>query len=101
MKVHPVLAELFRAGRQTDRHDDSNSRFLQFREPARNDWSSYLDITVGPRTAPKSAVKSMRLSKIRKARFAVKCQKHTGLLLFFVRGATAQLGSRTPHFLSS
>jgi len=97
MKVHPVLAELFRAGRQTDGHDEANSRFLQFREPARNDCSSYLDITVGPRTAPKSAVKSMRLSKI-KARFAVKCQKRTGLLLFFVRGATAQLGSKPPHF---
>jgi len=52
MKVHPVLAELFRVGRQTDRHDEANSRFLQFREPARNDCSSYFDITVGPRTAP-------------------------------------------------
>jgi hypothetical protein len=81
MKVHPVLAELFRVGRQTDRHDEANSRVLQFREPARNDCSSYFDITVGPRTAPESAVKIMPLSKIRKARFAVKCQKHTGLLL--------------------
>jgi hypothetical protein len=34
MKVHPVRAELFRAGRQTGRHDEANSRFMQFREPA-------------------------------------------------------------------
>jgi len=32
MKIHPVAAELFHADRQTDRHDEANSRFLQFWE---------------------------------------------------------------------
>jgi hypothetical protein len=30
MKIRPVGAELFRADGQTDRHDESNSRFSQF-----------------------------------------------------------------------
>ena len=32
MDIRPVWAELFYAGGQTDRHDDSNSRFSQFCE---------------------------------------------------------------------
>jgi len=83
MKVHPVRAELFRAGRQTDRHDEANSHFLQFREPAWNDCSSYLDITIRPGTAPKSAVMSFDLQRLRKARCTIKCRKQAGLLLFF------------------
>jgi len=34
MKIRPVRAELFRAERQTDKHDESNSRFSQFYESA-------------------------------------------------------------------
>jgi len=37
MKIHPVGAELFDAGRRTDglqRHDEANSRFSQFCERA-------------------------------------------------------------------
>jgi hypothetical protein len=30
MKIRPVGVELFHADRQTDRHDETNSRFLQF-----------------------------------------------------------------------
>jgi len=30
MKIHPVGAELFYADRQTDRHDNANSRFSKF-----------------------------------------------------------------------
>ena len=30
MKILPLVAELFRVGGQTDRHDEANSRFLQF-----------------------------------------------------------------------
>jgi len=29
MKIHPVEAELFPAGRRKDRHDEANSRFSQ------------------------------------------------------------------------
>ena len=32
MQIRPVGAELFRADRQTDRHDKANSRFSQFCE---------------------------------------------------------------------
>jgi len=34
MKNHPVGAELFHAGGETDRHDEANSRFWQFCECA-------------------------------------------------------------------
>jgi len=34
MKIHPVRAELFHANRQTDRHDETNSRFSQLWERA-------------------------------------------------------------------
>ena len=34
MKIHQVGVELFREDRQTDRHDDANSRFSQFCEGA-------------------------------------------------------------------
>jgi hypothetical protein len=34
MKIRPVGAELFNADGQTDRHDEANSRFLQFCERA-------------------------------------------------------------------
>jgi len=34
MKIRPVRAELFRAERQTDKHDEYNSRFSQFYESA-------------------------------------------------------------------
>jgi len=34
MKVRPVGAELFHAGRQTDSHDEANSRLSQFCESA-------------------------------------------------------------------
>jgi hypothetical protein len=34
MKIRPVGAELFLAERQTDRHDEANSRFSQFCERA-------------------------------------------------------------------
>ena len=36
MKIRPVGAELFRADRGTDRHDEANSRFSQFCEGAKN-----------------------------------------------------------------
>jgi len=32
MKIRPLVAELFHAKRQTDRHDEANSRFKQFFE---------------------------------------------------------------------
>jgi len=32
VKIHPLGAELFHAGGQTDRHDEANSRFSQFCE---------------------------------------------------------------------
>ena len=32
MKIRPVGAKLFHAGGETDRHDEANSRFLQFFE---------------------------------------------------------------------
>ena len=31
-KIRPLRAELFHADRQMDRHDEANSRFLQFCE---------------------------------------------------------------------
>jgi hypothetical protein len=34
MRKLPVVAELFEGDRQTSRHDEANSRFLQFRENA-------------------------------------------------------------------
>jgi hypothetical protein len=34
MKIRPFGADLFHAVLQTDRHDDANSRFLQFCENA-------------------------------------------------------------------
>ena len=34
MKICPVGAELFHADRQTDKHDEANSRFSQFFESA-------------------------------------------------------------------
>ena len=34
MKIRSVEAELFREERQTDKHDESNSRFPQFYESA-------------------------------------------------------------------
>jgi hypothetical protein len=34
MKTRPVVAELFHAERQTDRHYEANSRFAQFYERA-------------------------------------------------------------------
>ena len=34
MKILPVGAELFHADRQTDAHDEANSRFSQFWERA-------------------------------------------------------------------
>jgi hypothetical protein len=33
-KIHPVGAKLFHADGQTDRHDEANGRFSQFRERA-------------------------------------------------------------------
>jgi len=30
MKIHPVGAEMFNAGGQTNRHDEANSRFSHF-----------------------------------------------------------------------
>jgi hypothetical protein len=35
MKICPMGAELFQAGGRTDRHDESNSRFSQFSESAK------------------------------------------------------------------
>ena len=35
MKIRPVGAELFHAGGRTDRHDEANRRFSQFRERAK------------------------------------------------------------------
>jgi len=32
MNIRPMAAELFHANGQTDRHEDANSRFLQFCE---------------------------------------------------------------------
>jgi hypothetical protein len=32
MKIHPLGAELFYIGGQTDRHDKANIRFSQYRE---------------------------------------------------------------------
>jgi len=32
MKIRPMVTDLFHAGRQTDRHDEANSRFSQFCE---------------------------------------------------------------------
>jgi len=43
MKIRPVWAELFHADGQTDRHDDANSRFSQFRE------TPYKRITISSR----------------------------------------------------
>ena len=37
MKIRPVAAKLFHANRQTDRHDQANSRFLQFCEAPKNE----------------------------------------------------------------
>ena len=34
MKLDPLEAELFHSERQTDRHDEANSRFSQFSEVA-------------------------------------------------------------------
>jgi len=34
VKIHPVVAEMFSADGQTDRHDEANSHFLQFFEGA-------------------------------------------------------------------
>jgi hypothetical protein len=34
MKIPPVEAQLFHADGRTDRHDEGNSRFSQFRERA-------------------------------------------------------------------
>jgi hypothetical protein len=34
MKIRPVGAELFHADRQTDKHDEANSRFSQICERA-------------------------------------------------------------------
>jgi len=36
MKIRPVGTELFHAGGRTDRHDESNSRFLQFSKRAQH-----------------------------------------------------------------
>jgi hypothetical protein len=44
MTICPVGAELFHADRQTDRHDEANSRFLQICEPIKRQFpivSSY------------------------------------------------------------
>jgi len=34
MKIRPLVAELFHADRQTDRHDKANGRFSQYCERA-------------------------------------------------------------------
>ena len=34
MKICPVAAELFHADKKTNKHDEANSRFPQFRERA-------------------------------------------------------------------
>jgi hypothetical protein len=36
MKIRQVGAELFHANRQTDRHDEANSRFHKFAEAPKN-----------------------------------------------------------------
>jgi hypothetical protein len=38
MKIRPVGPELFHAEGQTDRHDETNSRFMLFCERAIKDW---------------------------------------------------------------
>jgi len=38
MKIRPVGSELFPVDEQTDRHDEANSRFPQFRERAQK-WN--------------------------------------------------------------
>jgi len=39
MKISPVGAELFHADRQTDRHEEANSRYSQFCETRLNTTS--------------------------------------------------------------
>jgi len=62
MKVRPVGAELFHADRQTDgwtgRHDETNSRFLQFFERTKKEegknsergWGGHLEACVSVRS---------------------------------------------------
>jgi hypothetical protein len=38
MKIRPVGVELFHADGQMDRHDEANSRFLQYCERVKNCW---------------------------------------------------------------
>jgi len=42
MKIRPVEAELFNADGRTERHDDDNSRFLQFCERSKKFYVLYL-----------------------------------------------------------
>ena len=44
MKICPVGAELFHVNRQTDRHDETSSRFSQLCEPANNEHSFYISL---------------------------------------------------------
>ena len=37
MKIRPVAAKMFHANRQTDRHEQANSRFSQFCEAPKNE----------------------------------------------------------------
>jgi hypothetical protein len=40
IEIHPVGVKLFQADGQTDRHDEANSRFLQFGERAQKQVSA-------------------------------------------------------------
>ena len=48
MKIHPVGTELFHADGQTDRHDETSSRFSQFCERAQK-YSLYVCATTDSR----------------------------------------------------
>ena len=76
MKIRPVGVELFHAHGQMGRHDEANSRFLQFHEETKND-------SCLTKNKPVTLIKSSRLVT-NKEKIGIICQtaqdtKHTGV----------------------
>jgi hypothetical protein len=59
MKMHPMGAELFHADRWRDRHDDTNSRFLQFCEHAYKGIHSWNHVSHNLKVTSFSALKKL------------------------------------------
>ena len=74
MKIRPVGAEMFHAGGRTDRHDEANRRFSQFRERAKK-----ISIMV-PECCGANVLLS--ISRIMRAKLCVSCCKGTSYAEF-------------------